>query len=121
MLGVEYFGGAGVKQNRAKAMHYYRIAAIGGVLEFREMLGDIAYCSDNMQLAMKHYIIAAEGGHDMCLGQVSQDGYLKGHMTKEAFEMALPAHKSSVDEMMKSEQRDAAARYRVRNPHLCIK
>ena len=64
---------------------------------------------DNMDQAMKHFMIAACAGDDESLKEI-QEGYMNGHVAKEDFAKALRAHKDAVDEM-KSDQRDAAAAY----------
>ena len=106
-------------KDKKKSIHHLRLAAIGGMSETRYHLGSLAYYAgkQNMELAMKHWIIAAEAGHDEALDAV-KEGYKKGYATKEVFAKALRAHQSATAEM-KSDQRDRAAQYRAINPGIC--
>ena len=77
----------------------------------RHALGILAYKSKNqdMELAMKHWIMAAELGVDESLEHV-KSGYKQGCVEKDVFAKALRAHKAASDEVKrKSDQRDAAA------------
>jgi len=56
--------------------------------------------------AAKHYIIAAKLGDDGALEAV-KEGFVKGFVSKEGYEVALRGHQAAVD-ATKSEQRDAA-------------
>lgn len=106
-LGILHLlGKNGVGKDGQKGMHHLRLAAIGGLTESRYALGVIAHPNDT-ELALKHYIIAAEAGHDKSLEAV-KELYARGCVTKEVFAKALRAHKSSTDEV-KSDQRDRAA------------
>ena len=73
----------------------------------RHNLGVYEYKHGNVDLAMKHFIIAAKSGLDEALKDVGQ-GYKRGYATKEEYASVLRAHKDSVDEM-KSEQRRRAS------------
>ena len=55
---------------------------------------------------MKHYIIAANQGHNHSVEMLKQ-GYKSGSVSKEDFAAALRAHQAAVD-ATKSPQRDAA-------------
>ena len=101
----------GVEKDEKRAMHHYRLAAIRGVLDARYTLGSMAYNSENqnMKLAMKHWIMAANAGHDTSLEMV-QRGYKHGYCSKDEFAKTLRAHKAATDEMM-SDQRDEARMY----------
>ncbi len=105
-LGAAYSEGTGVAKDEKKCMHYWRLAAIGGMLETRFCLGVKAYEAEeqNMDLAMKHWIISAEAGHDASLKMVKA-GYANGCVKKEVFAKALRSHKAAAD-MVRSEQRD---------------
>lgn len=59
-----------------------------------------------MNLAMKHFMMAARSGADNSLKQIGL-GYKAGHVTKDDYASTLRAHKASQDEM-KSEQRARA-------------
>ena len=100
----------GVEKDEKRAMHHYRLAAIGGMIEARHALGNMAYNSENnVKLAMKHWIMAANAGHDTSLEMVKH-GYKHGCCSKDEFAKTLRAHKAATDEM-KSDQRDEARRY----------
>lgn len=106
-LGIFYLEGTVVAKDEEKAMHHLRLAAIGGVAESRYALGVLGSRKNDTELALTHWIIAAEAGNDESLGMIKQC-YMKGHVTKDVFARALRAHKSVTDEL-KSDQRDRAA------------
>lgn len=111
-LGMAYVRGVGVEKNDEEAFQHLRLAAIGGILEARHVLGQ--GCRErNPNLAYKHFLIAAEAGHDESLKEV-KIGYAKGHVDKDAFEKALRAHKAACDEVA-SEQREKAAEWHRRH------
>ena len=116
-LGTLYENGIGVEKDENKALHHYRLAAIGGMHDSRHALGILAYKSKNqdMELAMKHWIMAAELGVDESLEHV-KSGYKQGCVEKDVFAKALRAHKAASDEV-KSDLRDAAVFARARATH----
>jgi len=101
----EYGSGQGV-QNLDKAIHHYKLAAIGGNEGARHNLGTFAYKTGNMDRAMKHFIIAAKSGHDKSLKKVGE-GYKAGHVSKDDYTKTLRAYQVSVNGM-KSVQRTEA-------------
>ena len=109
-LGIVHAFGKGkeVKRDEKKGLYHLRIAAIGGVLESRHVLGE-AYLKESPKLAYKHFIIAAEAGHDESLKKV-KTGYAEGHVEKDVFENVNRAHKAAKNEV-KSEARDKAAEW----------
>ncbi len=121
-LGEIYAFGKGVEKDEGKAFYHLRLAAIGGITRSRYLLGE-AQRPQNPNLAYKHFIIAAEAGHDKSLKEV-KTGYAEGHVEKDVFEKVLRAHQAAKDSV-KSETRDKAdsrrrqdgtGRYRY-NPH----
>ena len=106
-LGVACDNGDGVERDTKKAKHYWELAAMGGDVEARHILGNIEEEAGNMSRAMKHWMISAGSGRDDSLTAIRKC-FLNGHATKDDFEKALRAHKGAKDEM-KSEQREAAA------------
>lgn len=116
-LGCLYECGIVVEKDEKKALHYYRLGAIGGMLESRFALGLRAYNAEkqNVELAMKHWVMAAGAGHDKSLEYV-KFGYEHGCVTKDVFAKTLRAHKAASDET-KSDQRDAAMSSRERASH----
>ena len=121
-LGVVYAQGRGVEKDEKKAMYHLRIAAIGGMLESRYILGLEANRPDwfslgtkqqGIELAMKHLIIAAEAGHDDSLKSV-KSAYAQGYVMKDVFAKVLRAHQAVQDDT-KSDARDKAAKYWIKN------
>ena len=109
-LGIVHGFGKGreVKRDEKKGSYHLRIAAIGGMLESRYLLGEV-YRRRNPKLAYKHFLISAEAGHDESLKEV-KTGYAEGHVEKDVFEKVLRAHKAAKNEI-KSEARDKAAEW----------
>ena len=106
-LGFSYFQGEGVEKDARKALHHYKLAAIGGHEMARYNLGCMEIESNgNVVRAMKHWMIAARAGLDMSLKQVGI-GYKRGYVTKDDYASTLRAYQHSWDEM-KSEQRTKA-------------
>ena len=107
ILGNAYFYGRGVEKSEKKAMHYWGLAATGGVVEARHNLGIIEYRVGNMDRALKHYMIAVELGYADSLKQI-KELYKDGHATKDDYAKALKAYQAYLSEI-KSDDRDKAA------------
>ena len=108
-LGSVYgYGIYGVEKDMVKAMHHLRLAAIGGMLESRYLLGKAIQGTDP-ELAYRHFIIAAEEGHDESLKKVKA-GYTEGHVEKDVFAKVLRAYQAT-KVSVKSEARDKAAKH----------
>ena len=106
-LGASYaYGTEYLKKDNQKALYHLRLAAIGGMLESRYLLGKVDR-PQNPNLAYKHFIIAAEAGHDESLKEV-KTGYTTGHVEKDVFAKVMRAHQAAKDSV-KSEARDNAA------------
>ena len=112
-LALSYWNGDGVEEEYKKALHHYRLAAIGGHESARHMLGclendmgNLNRARDNMCRAMKHYMIAAGSGFDESLKAVGE-GYKTGWVTKGEY----ASTQVSIDEM-KSEQRTEAMKHK---------
>lgn len=108
-LGNSYYNGRGVERDAEKAKHYWELAAIGGDIIARHNLGVWEENAGNTSRAMKHWMISTAAGWDDSLKEI-REVFLNGNATKDDFEKALRAHQASKDEM-KSEQREAAARF----------
>ena len=106
-VGYAYKNGEGVEIDKKKATHYYKLAAIGGNMPSRHNLGVDDKNTGNMNRALKHYMIAAEGGQPHSLKKI-QELYTNGHATKDDYAKALRAYQAYLAEI-KSTQRDAAA------------
>ena len=102
----------GVRSDDKKYWHHRRLAAMGGILDSRFLMGRSAYEADppNTKLAIKHWIIAAEAGDDDSLNML-KTVYKQGLLTKESFAKALRAHKAATDEVQ-SKQRDESKVFR---------
>ena len=112
-IGNTYAYGRGVEIDRKKAIHYWELAAMGGVVEARNKLGFeeivVGSIGGNMDRALKHLMIAVEGGHKDSLENIKRL-YMNGHATKDDYATALGKYQAYVDEI-KSVQRDEAAAY----------
>ena len=100
-LGFSYFHGEGGERDVKKAMYHMKLAAIGGHEGARYSLGILE--KGDINLSMKHYMIAARSGYDTALKAVGE-GYKAGHVTKDQYAKTLRTYQHSCDEM-KSEQR----------------
>jgi len=85
-------------------------AAIRGHPDARFNLGCEEEGNGNMQRAVKHFIIAANLGHDKALDAV-RENFVDGFVSKEDFESALRGHHQAALDATKSEQTDAAEGY----------
>ena len=106
-VGDAYEFGNGVEIDEKKANHYYKLAAMGGNVYARCYLGVVEEEAGNTNRALKHYMIALEGGDDDSLKKI-QKLYTNGHATKDDYAKALRAYQAYLAEI-KSTQRDAAA------------
>ena len=108
-IAYAYSDGKGVERDVKKAKYYDELAAMGGEPEARHNLGSLENNAGNITRAVKHWMISAAAGYDDSLKEI-REGFLNVDVTKDDFEKALRAHQASKDEM-KSEQREAAARF----------
>ena len=106
-VGYAYNFGHGVVIDKKKANHYFKLAAIGGNINARHNLGVVAEGAGNTDRALKHYMIAAEGGEPDSLKQI-QNLYTNGHARKDDYSKALRAYQAYLAKI-KSTQRDIAA------------
>ena len=105
-LGYCFQVGNVVEKDMEKAIHHYKLAAMGGHENARYNLGRIEGMNGNDDRAMKHFMIGARSGEDDSLKEVGF-GYKHGLVTKDEYANTLRAHKDAQDEM-KSEQRTKA-------------
>ena len=102
-----------VEENVKKQVYHLEEAAIGGHPMARFNLGCIEWhSSERYDRASKHWVVAAKLGYDNALEKVKKC-FMDGFVSKEAYEAALRGHQAAVD-ATKSEQRDAAYKYRQR-------
>ena len=106
-LSVMYWEGIGVEKDEKMEIFHLEEAAIGGHPLARYNLGVIEWNNGRKERAVKHYIIAANQGHNHSVEMLKQ-GYKSGSVSKEDFAAALRAHQAAVD-ATKSPQREAAA------------
>jgi hypothetical protein len=119
-LACAYHDGQGVEFDMDKAIHHFTLAAIRGDEFARNNLGAIEEANDNINHAMKHYIIGARCGNGDSLKKVGV-GYKSGYVTKDDYASTLRAYQVSLDEM-KSEQRMSYNPGKVRqfDGHYCL-
>ena len=108
-IGYAYFYGHGVERDEKKSNHYYELAAMGGEATARHNLGNTEIREGNYDRALKHFMIAIEGGYNDSLKQVKQL-YMRGHATKDYYMNALQSYQAYLSEI-KSGQRDNAAAF----------
>ena len=98
--------GGGVEKDMEKAVYHFEKAAIGGHPYARHNLAYIETKNGNTERAVKHFIIAANLGHDESI-KALLPFYKKGVITKEQYEATLRTHQAAIN-ATKSAQRDAA-------------
>jgi len=101
-----YEHGEGVEKDSGKKLYHLEEAAIGGHPNARYFLGCDEEESDNMERAVKHWIIAATQGEDYSI-QLLLEKFRSGFVSKEDLAAALRAHQAAVD-ATKSHQRKLA-------------
>ena len=106
-IGVTYNNGHGMERDMKKANQYYELAAIGGHIIARHNLGGNELQKGNYDRALKHFMVAAGGGHKNSLTAI-QEMFKRGVATKEDYTQALRAYQAYLGEI-KSPQRDEAA------------
>jgi len=106
-IGVAYDFGSGVERDPMKANHYYELAAKAGSVRTRHNLGSMEGEKGNMDRALKHFMIAVEGGSSDSLKCI-QDLYTDWYATKDDYTKALQLYQTYLGEI-KSKQRDEAA------------
>ena len=109
-LSTFYYHGEGVETDEKRALHHAEKAAIGGHPYARHSLGCVEAKNGRMNRAAKHFIIAANLGHDDSLERV-KDLYKAGFVSKEDFAAALRGHQAAID-ATKSPQREEAAEFK---------
>ena len=107
-IGNAYRLGKGVGRDMKKAEHSYELAAMRGLVEARHNLAVIEKNRGNMERALKHYMIAVEGGSNNSLKEIRKL-YSKGQASKEEYTDALLSYQNYVDEVKSSQRGEAAA------------
>jgi TPR repeat protein len=106
-VGSCYINGQGVEVDKKMAKHYYELAAMAGNEVARNNVGIHEQKAGNIDRAIKHYTIAAQGGEADCVKNI-QRLFLIGRATKDDYTKALSAYQTYLGEI-KSAQRDEAA------------
>jgi TPR repeat protein len=101
-----YNKGQGVEKDEKKKVYHLEEAAIGGHPKARRNLGVEELENHKVDRARKHFIIAANLGHDASL-KVLMQFYAKGHASKEDYLGALRGYQAAV-EATKSSDRETA-------------
>ena len=105
-LALIYLQGKGVEKDEEKEILHLEEAAIGGHPMARYSIGSYEYRHDNVERAVKHWIIAATQGEEKSM-KLLMKSFKEGHLEKEVLAAALRAHKAAVD-ATKSPQRKVA-------------
>ena len=71
-IGVAYINGHGVERDMKKAIQYWALAAMGGDAPARHNLGILEKKVGNVNRALKHLMIAVEGGFNKSLKEIRQ-------------------------------------------------
>ena len=103
-MAVMYRDGEGVEKDEGKEIYHLEEAAIGGHPSARHNLGWLELNNDNLERAVKHWIIAATHGGDGSIKALMK-AFKLGLIDKDVLAAALRAHKAAVD-ATKSPQRD---------------
>ncbi len=99
----------GVERDEEKEIYHLEEAAIAGHPHGRYSLAKYEMRNMRIDRGLKHYIIAANLGHDDSLKQL-KEFYSLGMLKKEDFAAALRAHQAAVD-ATKSPQREAGDKF----------
>ena len=108
-IALYYGNGRDVERDMKKTLHYWELAAIGGEVHARFNLGCDGGNKGNMDRALKHMMIAVEGGYPDSLKPIKKL-FGDGHATRDDYAKALQAYQAYLEEI-KSVGRDEAAAY----------
>ncbi len=102
-----YYQGEGVEKDVKKAIHHLELAAMAGHETARYNLGVNEYNSDNLERAIKHWMISASAGHSKSMASI-QELIETGHVQSDVYELTLKAHNDSCAEMRSKAREDSA-------------
>ena len=105
-LGCMYSVGTDVEKDTAKAFRHWETAALSGHAKARHNIGNGEHKAGNNDLALQHFVIAANLGHEKSLSAVKKM-FMKGLATKDDYAEALRGYQSAIEEM-RSPDRDQA-------------
>jgi len=112
VLALMYDEGKDVEKDEKKEVYHLEKAAIGGNPRARHNLGCHESERCRYERAVKHWIIAANLGHEGSMQNV-KEAYRGGLVSKEDFDSALRVHQAAID-ATKSPQRDEAEAFAAR-------
>ena len=109
-------GGSTVLTTRLlRQLYHYELAAIKGDVDARYFLGlGEEQKTGNMDRALKHYMIATEGGYSKALESIKRM-YINGNATKDDYANALRLYQAYIDEVQTDQRVEAAAARSGRN------
>jgi TPR repeat protein len=103
-----YYQGEGREKDIEKYIYHWEEAAMKGHPQARHNLGVREWRNGRFERAKKHFIIAANLGHDDSLYNLRQF-YAVGHASKEDYASALRAYQAAVDATKSPEREEAEA------------
>ena len=112
-LGVVYYEGDVVEKDQEKGGYHWEKAAIGGHPYARFNLGYDEAKNGNTERAVKHFIIAANLGHEASMKALLMFYKDGDNITKEEYGATLRTHQAAID-ATKSSQREVAERRQAR-------
>ncbi|EJK75731.1 hypothetical protein THAOC_02539 [Thalassiosira oceanica] len=107
-LGVSYYTGNGVQEDKVKGIRLYEKAAMQGSAISRRNLGHSEASKGNHGRALKHFLISAKMGDEDSVEMI-KEMFMAGVATKEKYAEALKSYQNALEEMQSS-QRDEANR-----------
>jgi len=107
-LGVLYYTGEVVEQDKVKGIQFWTKAAMQGEVDSRHNLGCIEGQRRNRDCAVRHLLISAKMGHEKSVKTIKKM-FAGGLATKEQYAEALKGCQDAVEEM-KSHDRNEAKR-----------
>ena len=110
MMSIAYHEGEGVVKDEEKAVYHLEKAAIGGHYLARHNLGSTEAANGRMDRAVKHFIIAANLGHEDSMKELWKY-YSAGRITKQDLDATLRSHQSAIDATKSLQREEAEATY----------
>ena len=107
-LGVMYAKGIDVEKDLAKAFRHYEAAAMCGHVSARHHLGCEEDNAGNHDLALQHWMISSNMGHEDSLNDVKAS-FIDGHATKADYAAALRGYQDAIEEMSSPDRAEAKA------------
>ena len=105
-MGMAYYKGWGVAQDKAKGIHCWESAAMQGNMASRHTLGLLEFQNENLDRAVRHLLISAKMGPKDSLDEI-KEFFTEGYITKAQFAEGLKGYQNAVEET-KSPDREKA-------------